>query len=151
LADFGGDGRPHLLAGSNCCDGLGFHLFRRTADGSWAPRKRLELEYPDKTWPFRQESFVTAADWNGDGVPDLLAVGPYGQGILVAPGPLKGDGPFALRREIDFTPRPGPLPKGGYVVDFAVADWDRDGKPDLLVRQILPGGKGVSTGTRTST
>src|SRR5262249_56756818 len=25
----------------------------------------------------------------------------------------------------------------GFVLDFAVADWNRDGKPDLLVRQVL--------------
>ena len=24
-----------------------------------------------------------------------------------------------------------------FVIDFAVADWDRDGKPDLLVRQVF--------------
>ena len=41
--DFDGDGRLGLLSGSNCCDSLGFHLFRRKANGSWAPLKRLEF------------------------------------------------------------------------------------------------------------
>jgi hypothetical protein len=74
--------------------------------------------------------FVTAADWNCDGVPDLLIRAGVGNGILVALGPFKENEPIALSQEIDFTPR-------GFVMDFAVADWDRDGKPDLLVRQVF--------------
>lgn len=134
--DFDGDGRLDLLSGSNCCDSAGFHLFRRKKNGSWAPRKRLELAFPNKISGFRQTSFVTAADWNGDGVPDLLGVAAYGKGIGVALGPFKENEPLTLSHEIDFTPK-------GVVLDFAVADWDRDGKPDLLVRQRLPdyGGK----------
>jgi hypothetical protein len=140
LVDFNGDGRLHLLSGSNCCDPLGFHFFRRKADGSWAPRQRLEVTYPGKFPPFRQESFVTTADWNGDGIPDLLAVGPYGQGILLALGPFREKEPIALSQEIDFTPRP--VPGEGYVLGFGVADWDRDGKPDLLVQHSSQDGTG---------
>ena len=73
---------------------------------------------------------MTAADWNGDGVPDLLVRAGMGNGILVALGPFKENEPIALTHEIDFAPK-------GFVMDFAVADWDRDGKPDLLVRQVL--------------
>ena len=76
---------------------------------------------------------MTAADWNGDGVPDLLMRG--GNGILVALGPFKENLPIALTHEIDFAPK-------GFVMDFAVADWDRDGKPDLLVRQEFLNGNG---------
>ena len=75
-------------------------------------------------------SFVTAADWNGDGVPDLLIRAGLGNGILVALGPFKENEPIALSHEIDFTPK-------GFVMDFAVADWDRDGKPDLLARRVF--------------
>jgi hypothetical protein len=79
-------------------------------------------------------SFVTAADWNGDGVPDLLIRKVVGNGILVALGPFKENKPITLTHEIDFAPK-------AFVSDFAVADWDRDGKPDLLVRQeFLDGG-----------
>ena len=78
---------------------------------------------------------MTAADWNGDGVPDLLIRARLGNGILVALGPFKENEPIALSHEIDFKPK-------GFVMDFAVADWDRDGKPDLLVRQEFLDGKG---------
>jgi hypothetical protein len=65
-------------------------------------------------------------------VPDLLCVGPYGEGISVALGPFKENEPITLSHKIDFKPK-------GSILDFAVADWDRDGKPDLLVRQLIPG------------
>jgi hypothetical protein len=134
LVDFDGDGRLDLISGSNSGDSDAFHLFRRNKDGSWAPRQRLEVT--DKAHTLCDSSFVTAADWNGDGVPDLLIRHGLGNGILVALGPLKENERIDLCREIDFTPK-------GYVNDFAIADWDRDGRPDLLVRQwFLDEGKG---------
>lgn len=134
LVDFNGDGRLDLVAGSNCCDCEGFFLFRRKEDDSWAPRQRLELLRPgeSKVFGIRQESFVTAADWNGDGVPDLLCVGPFRQSISVALGPINESEPILVPHAIDITPRPA-LTAGSYIQSFAVADWDRDEKPDLLV------------------
>jgi hypothetical protein len=128
LVDFDGDGRLDLLSGSNCCDTSAFHLFRRKADGSWAPIQRRELTPPILELV---PTFVSAADWNGDGVPDLLCRPSLGKGIAVALGPFKEDGSIAISREIDFTPKES-------VESFAVADWDCDRKPDLLVRQQNP-------------
>ena len=130
--DFDGDGRLDLISGASSGDSAAFHLFRRKENGSWAPRRRLEVTPASKLHTDSQPSFVTAADWNGDGVPDLLIRVGVGNGILVALGPFKENEPIALSHEIGFTPK-------GYVMDFAVADWDRDRKPDLLVRQRLPG------------
>ena len=134
--DFDGDGRSDLISGSTSNDQAAFHVFRRKKDGSWSPRQRFEVTPANKvlTLHFMGGSFVTAADWNGDGVPDLLMRG--GNGILVALGPFKENEAIALSHEIDFTPR-------GFVRDFAVADWDRDGKPDLLVRQDMGNKQGI--------
>jgi FG-GAP-like repeat len=144
LVDFDGDGRLDLVSSSNCCDTTAFHLFRRLKDGSWAPRQRLELTPPEKITGLSQ-GFVTVADWNGDGIPDLLCQRPFGQGIVVAFGPLREKEPITLTQEIDLRPRPA---KGdstnvadAWVSHFAVADWDRDGKPDLLVYRGIRGGK----------
>jgi hypothetical protein len=133
LVDFDGDGLLDLITGSNTADQAAFHLFRQNKDGSWAPRRRIEVTPESKVQTLQQPGFVTAADWNGDGVPDLLMRG--GNGILVALGPFKENEPIGLTHEIDFAPR-------GFVLDFAIADWDRDGKPDLLVRQVFPNGDG---------
>jgi hypothetical protein len=130
LVDFDGDGRLDLISGSNSGDSDAFHLFRRKENGSWAPRQRLEVTPASKVRTCEGGSFVTAADWNGDGVPDFLIRAGLGNAILVALGPFKENEPIALSHEIEFTPK-------GWVMDFAVADWDRDGKPDLLVRQVF--------------
>jgi hypothetical protein len=127
--DFDGDGRLDLISGSTSNDPDGFHLFPRNEDGSWAPRRRLEMKSARMLRALVGGNFMTAADWNGDGVPDLLVRVGAGDGILVALGPFKEDKPIGLTHEIDFSPK-------GYVIDFAVADWDKDGKPDLLVRQL---------------
>lgn len=139
--DFDGDGRPDLLSGSNCCDSFGFHVFRRTGSNSWEPRQHFQVASESKfAGHFVHRSFVTAADWNGDGVPDLLWRAGGNQGIGVALGPFNGNAPLDLDHEIDFTPRPVTVDEG--VQDMAVADWDRDGKPDLIVRLRLDNGKG---------
>ena len=134
--DFDGDGRLDLLSGSNCCNPNGFHFYRRQPNGSWEPRKDFKVTFPNDDHPMFTNSFVSATDWNGDGMPDLLCVSAYHKGILVAHGPFQGNEPIALTQEIDFTPK-------GSVLDFAVADWDRDGKPGLLVRQRLPDYNGM--------
>jgi hypothetical protein len=135
LVDFDGDGRLDLISGSNSGDSAAFHLFRRKQNGSWAPRRRLEVTPASKVCTDSQACFVTATDWNGDGVPDLLIRAGSGNGILVALGPFTENEPIALSGDIDFTPK-------GFVMDFAVADWDRDGKLDLLVRQVFLDGDG---------
>jgi hypothetical protein len=131
LVDFDGDGRLDLLSGSNCCDPHGFVVFRRTADGAWKPRRELKTTVPNRApfWEFGR-SFASAADWDGDGLPDLLWR--KDNGILVATGPFTGDRPIELARRLDF--RLEPAPESAHLADFAVADWDRDGRPDLLAR-----------------
>ena len=84
-------------------------------------------------------SFVSATDWNGDGMPDLLCVSAYHKSILVAHGPFQGNEPIALTQEIDFTPK-------GSVLDFAVADWDRATRS--AAARVLPP-RAVATKTST--
>ena len=85
-------------------------------------------------------SFVTAADWDGDRVPDLLWLwSGRRQGIGVALGPFQAGPPLDLVGEVEFAPRPTTADE--YLQDMTVVDWDRDGKPDLLALLWLDGGK----------
>jgi hypothetical protein len=75
-------------------------------------------------------SFVSAADWNGDGIHDLLSR--EGGGIMVGIGPFVDGEKITVEHTIDLGPKT--MSDECDIADFTVADWDRDGKPDLLVR-----------------
>ena len=70
--DFDGNDRLDLISGSTSNDPDGFHLFPRNEDGSWAPRRRLEMKSARMLRALVGGNFMTAADWNGDGWPDLI-------------------------------------------------------------------------------
>lgn len=107
-------------------------MFLRKQDGSWEPRRELKVTLPSGAEAsfLMVRSFVTAADWNGDGVPDLLWRSPHE--IRVAPGPIRYDGPISLAHKLSLGS--SLAHELSFIADFAVADWDRDGKPDVLVR-----------------
>ncbi len=138
MADLDGDGRPDLLSGSNCCDPYGFHVFFRRPDGTFGPGKRFEAAFDDPkadeerrtNFLMRGYSRVAVADWDRDGNPDLLFTRVWGRDLYVSLGPFDTTreqlGPFR-RVPLDLPP------ETGFSCTPAVADWDRDGNPDLLV------------------
>ena len=123
---------------------MGFIVFKGKADGSWEPRRELKMVYADtfdessRLYKMMGLSFVTVADWDGDGVADVLWN--HFRGISVATGPFNLNKPISLTHRLDFG-TPLDSESGMYIADFAVADWDRDGKPDLLVRLVTRGKK----------
>jgi hypothetical protein len=126
LGDFNSDGRLDLVSGSNCCDPGGIHLFLRRADGSFAERARVCVAKPI----FKFATGVTRphlVDWDGDGHTDLV-VGYRGSWTLqVGLGPLADKKVFALK------PTDLPPIRGAKPIHFSFADWDGDGRVDLLV------------------
>ena len=127
MADLDSDGRPDLLSGS--WPG-GLYFFRRNADGSFMPSDRL-TDVAGKPLEPDFGTTVFAHDWNGDGKLDLV-IGTFRGEVLLAlnaggkelrfhaPKPLTGvDG------------KPLAVPSGDSAP--VVADWDGDGKSDLVV------------------
>jgi hypothetical protein len=110
-ADLNGDGMPDLVA-LNRGDGTVSVLLGR-GNGAFLAQK----VFPVGSGP---EDFA-AGDLNGDGMLDLVVASNNGVSILTG----NGDGTFAA-------PSPLPLPADVYG-SVAVADFNADGVPDLLV------------------
>jgi hypothetical protein len=66
---------------------------------------------------------VTVADFNGDGAPDLASSDYWGRQVLVFLN--RGDGTFAN----------APLAFAGFVIRLDAADFNRDGRADLVVQE----------------
>jgi hypothetical protein len=129
LADFDCDGRLDLLSGSNCCDPYGLHLFRRRSDGSFEPRRHLEVDVPRGDYEIPTQSRVCVTDWDGDGQPDLLFTTTKASCLYVGTQWPDGNEPMPVRR----VELPGPPRQ--MTGNYAVADWDGDGLADLLLGQ----------------
>jgi len=111
IGDFNGDGRPDLLLNKNG----GFDVLLNMGGGNFGQPIHTETPHFFSV-PFE------AADFNGDGKLDLVVpdqscpVSPTGH-ILLG----RGDGTFAPPRDV-----PG-------VCQAAVGDFNKDGRPDLMV------------------
>jgi hypothetical protein len=136
LADYDGDGLADLISGSPCCQRPPrFHVFLRKKDGKFASRRQVTLDYPKDRYEVVMElplmglqSRVAVADWNGDGIPDVL-IGGDTKVLGVAYGPLAGKDVLTIER---VWPK-GKEPLRPMTTNPCVADWDGDGLPDLIV------------------
>jgi hypothetical protein len=85
---------------------------------------------------------VAVGDWDGDGLSDLAASGPFPDEVSILSG--RGDGTFTNRRDFEFV---------NLANAIVTADWNRDGRMDLAsvdesfgtVRRFLADGAGGFT------
>ncbi len=142
-----GDGRPSLIVGEE--DGT-VSLFENTAPAGSEPRL-AEPRYFEQVDPYVKSGALSrpvAVDWNGDGRLDLIAgnsagylqyfenTGEAGAPVFVDRGYLKADGKVIRRMAGPNGSVQGPAEaKWGYS-NPSVADWDLDGKLDILVNDI---------------
>ena len=89
-------------------------------NGTFAPADTLATSLPYAVWG--------AADLNGDGIPDLVLMSEAGTGFEVMFG--KGNGTFS-------SPAVYSVPSGQIAEPVAMADFNGDGKPDVITSDTV--------------
>jgi hypothetical protein len=126
LVDLDGDGRTDVLSGSWPGE---VYFFQRKPDGTFAAGQTLK--HPDgKAVNVGRASTAFAVDWDGDGRLDLLVGNLSGEVFFLRRE--QGNGPPVFAQGVTIEVDGKPLRVQGDAAPV-VADWDGDGKPDLLV------------------
>ena len=124
--DFDSDGLTDILSGSWPGE---LYFFRRQSDGTFAKGENI-LDAEDKPIKLGSASVVFAADWEGDGDLDLL-VGDIQGNVFLVPNEGTSDKPSFGKGE-PLSAGDKPIRVGGDSGPV-VADWDGDGRADLVV------------------
>jgi len=112
-ADVNGDGKPDLIC-ANASSGT-LTVLTNNGNGGFGFSATLALGVGFTPW------YLTAADINGDGKPDLIASSTFGNSLMVFTN--NGSGVFGSNAMLTVGSEPNQV---------AVADVNGDGKPDLI-------------------
>jgi hypothetical protein len=126
LVDLDGDGRTDVISGSWPGE---IYFFRRRADGTFAAGEVLKDRH-GKPINVGSAASAFAVDWDGNGTLDLLVGNVLGEVYFI---PNEGKGKelaFGTPRRLEAAGQP--LKVSGDAAPVA-ADWDGDGRLDLLV------------------
>jgi hypothetical protein len=132
MADWDGDGLKDLLVGHSTT----VILYKNVGTPS-APRFQspIEIKIPEGNFPSRPSPYVV--DWDGDGKKDLLVGCESSQVIFYRN--IGTDKAPRLDRGKDLGLKV-PKSEAGYRWRIDVADWNNDGKRDILVGNFYSGG-----------
>jgi hypothetical protein len=125
--DLDGDGIPDILSGFFPGE---LYLFRGLGRGHFAPRETI-TDKGAKPINVGGASTAFAADWDGDGKLDLLVGTIEGKVFLIPNEGTNRRCRFGTPRRIEAEGRPIEREEGD--VHPVLADWDRDGKPGLVL------------------
>ncbi len=124
--DLDGDGRIDIISGS--WPGA-IYWFRRQADGSFAAGEKLKDRH-GRELHVGSASTAFAVDWDGNGTLDLIVGNVLGE-VYFIPNEGKGKAlAFGTPRRLEAAGKP--IKVNGDAAPV-VADWDGDGRPDLIV------------------
>lgn len=137
VADLNGDGKADIVHGPARKGGGPPVVFLGDGGGHW--RRWTEARFPSTPWDY---GAVRAGDLDGDGVTDLV-VAMHLRGIVA----LRGDGLGGFQRGL---PLPGadPSPDAFASRALRLADWDRDGRLDVVAFGEGPRGLGAGGSSR---
>jgi hypothetical protein len=125
--DLDGDGHPDVLSGSWPGE---LYLFRGEGKGKFAAGETIK-DRDGKPINVGRASTVFAADWNGNGKLDLVVGTIEGNVFLIPNEGTAKKCAFGKPRKLEADGKPIQVPHGD--AHPVVADWDRDGKLDLIV------------------
>jgi hypothetical protein len=133
VADLNGDGKPDIVVANGCADSscLNFlgpvGVLLGNGDGTFQPAVTYSATAkPSSAYPVS----LAVADLNGDGMPDVVVTNscsPDDGCLQSSVGVLLGNGDGTFRPVMSFDTE-AMMPR-----TVVVADWNGDGKPDVLV------------------
>jgi hypothetical protein len=125
--DFDADGQDDVISGSYHPGDL--YLFARQSDGTYKKPEKI-LGSDGKPVNVGAAAHACAADWDADGDLDLI-VGNIGGEVWLVPNEGSRKQPaYGAKQKLSAGGKPI---TGGHDAGPTVADWDGDGKPDLIV------------------
>ena len=136
IADMNGDGHPDLVHGPPRKGAASPVIFLGDGRGSW--RRWDEARFPPLPYDYGD---ARVADLNGDGIPDI-ALAVHLHGLIV----LLGDGRGGFTSDGHGLPFSDAATHGFSSCALRVADWDGDGRPDLVALAELPGSRPDASG-----
>lgn len=133
IADMNGDGQLDILHGPPRKSFTGPFIYLGDGKGSW--REWEGVSWPKLPWDYGD---AAAADFNGDGKMDA-AFGMHLKGVVAVLG--DGQGKFSLWSGGMGLELPGHKGEPAFSSrEIDVADWNRDGRPDLVIYSEGPRG-----------